>query len=490
MFAPKIMMQPKKPSNNLASALPAIPFSEEAERALLAAIFAEPKILVEVADLLQPEMFYLEKHQNVFKAMLKCGQTKEIFTLPDVLDELKTFYRGSLPTAENQYTLELSDLVATSSYFKSYINTIKGYAFKREIIELSKKMSERAMLNSEKYSELFDWAEAELFGITKKRTVGGFTTVGEVADLVVQEAKLLANSSEGINGLRTEYPRLDHVLGGLRAEELIILAARPGAGKTAFAINLAVNVAHSGKHVAFFSLEMSNLQLTQRIMANVGMIDSHRLSTGYMGAEEWTATEQAQAIVKNLNIIFDDSISNNVNDIRAKCRQLKSKNKLDFVVIDYLQLLEGDVSRSMSRENEVAKNSRALKQLARELQVPVLCLSQLSRQVERRESKTPLLSDLRESGAIEQDADVILFIHEPETSLQDAIITTMQESDPAYFADNANQINRNVKQVSLTIAKNRRGEANIFINYDFILNHSKFNEFGVDKSNNDYTERE
>lgn len=476
-------------SNYAAPQMPAVPFSEEAERKLLAAIFAEPKILVEVADVLKPEMFYLEKHQNVFKAMLKCGQTKEVFNLPDVLNELKTFYKGVLPIAENQYALELSDLVSTSSYFKSFINIIKDNAFKREIIGLGKKISERAMLNSESYAELFDWTEAELFNITKKRTVGGFTTVGEVADQVVAEAKMLASSGEGINGLRTEYPRLDHILGGLRPEELVILAARPGAGKTAFAINLAVNVAHSGKYVAFFSLEMSNIQLTQRIMANIGLIDSHRLSTGYMGADEWTITEQAQQHAKTLNIIFDDSISNNVNEIRAKCRQLKAKKGLDFIVIDYLQLLEGDVSRSMSRENEVAKNSRALKQLARELQVPVLCLSQLSRQAERRESKTPLLSDLRESGAIEQDADVILFIHEPEVNPQDAIIATMQETDPNFFADKTNQIHKNVKQVSLTIAKNRRGEANVFINYDFILNHSKFNEFAVDKSSQDYTER-
>ena len=261
----------------------------------------------------------------------------------------------------------------------------------------------------------------------------------------------------GITGLRTGFSNLDSLTAGLQPEELIILAARPSMGKSAFAMNLALNVAKRNKDgqagVAIFSLEMSNEQLAGRMLSSESNIENTKIKTGHLTPREWQFLEGGMQSLAKLHIAFDDSAAVTVSDIRAKCRKLSQEGKLDFVVIDYLQLIKGE-TRSGNRQEEVAKISRGLKQMARELKVPILALSQLSREVEKREDKRPVLADLRESGSIEQDADIVMFLYRKDY----------------YERDEKNLTG----EVDLSVAKNRQGIAGITQHFMFDTAYSRF----------------
>jgi replicative DNA helicase len=260
-------------------------------------------------------------------------------------------------------------------------------------------------------------AEEDIFALAQKRKTSAFSPLSLIIKEVKEKTEKNRDKKGGITGLRTGFSNLDQLTAGLQPEELIILAARPSMGKSAFAMNVAMNIAKRNKegkaHVAIFSLEMSNNQLVSRMLSSEGNIQNSKIKSGKLSTKEWKHFETTIQALKTMNIHFDDSGSVTVQDIRAKCRKLSQEGKLDFVVIDYLQLIKS-FRNSGNRQEEVANISRSLKQMARELKIPIMALSQLSREVEKRDDKKPVLADLRESGSIEQDADIVMFLYRPD----------------------------------------------------------------------------
>ncbi|MGB4129372.1 MAG: replicative DNA helicase, partial [Acholeplasmatales bacterium] len=293
-----------------------------------------------------------------------------------------------------------------------------------------------------------DEAEEKIFKLIKRRRAGEFITINEVLDTVKSKAEV--KRSEGdVTGLNTGIGRLNFLTSGFQKQELIILAARPSVGKSALAMNLAIQAAKNNKEgnacVALFSLEMSNEQLGSRMLSYESLVDNKSIRNGRLTANDWSDINAAMAVLNSLNIYFDDTAGIRVQDLRAKCRKLKQENRLDFVVIDYLQLIQESGSSRRNRQENVAEISRGLKLMARELEVPVLALSQLSRNVEK-DDRAPRLADLRESGAIEQDADIVMFMYEPD-----------KESD----------------NIEIIVAKNRQGATGSFM-LRFQKEHSRF----------------
>jgi replicative DNA helicase len=306
-------------------------------------------------------------------------------------------------------------------------------------------------------NEYLERAEEDIFALAQKRKTTAFSLLNEIIREVKEKTERNRDKKGGITGLRTGFSNLDDLTAGLQPEELIILAARPSMGKSAFAMNLAINVAKKNEdgqaNVAIFSLEMSNEQLAARMLSAEANVKNTKIKTGSLSSKEWGFLESGVRSLDTLNIYFDDSAAVTVADIRAKCRKLSQQKGLDFVVIDYLQLIKGD-SRAGNRQEEVARISRSLKQMARELKIPILALSQLSREVERRDDKKPVLADLRESGSIEQDADIVMFLFRPD-----------------YYKHHGEQ---NTNEVELIISKNRQGIAGVSRFFRFDTDYSRF----------------
>lgn len=387
-----------------------IPHDSEAEKAVLGAVFLDPEAIIDVSDVLQPDDFYEHANRIVFQAMLNISDREEVIDPVTLQDELKKNNQVD-DIGGIAYVTELSMATPTAAHVTYYAKIVKRKAILRNLISTSQRIIQNAIEGSDDVTDILDDAESQIMGVSQDNASGGFKSIHDVLNTAMEEINSIPDDGNMVTGLPSGFSELDKMTTGFHDDELIILAARPGVGKTAFALNVAQFVGlKTDKTVAMFSLEMGAEQLVQRMLASEGLIDSQHLRTGQLTDEEWRKLVVAAGSLDNTSIYIDDTPGIKMSEIRAKARRLaKEKGNLGLIVIDYLQLIEGP--RSESRQQEVSAISRQLKKLAKELHIPVIALSQLSRSVEQRQDKRPVLSDIRESGSIEQDADIVAFLY-------------------------------------------------------------------------------
>lgn len=391
-----------------------MPQALELEEAVLGAALVDRDGLPAIIEILRKESFYKEAHSIVYETMLELFEKSQPIDLLTVHEALKKKKQLELIGGVN-YLLDLTNKVASSANIEYHARIVAQKFIQRELIRVSTVTIKESYSDEKDVFELLDEAEQNLYEITDTNLSTGYEKLSALAIKARREIEEVGAKEEGLTGVTTGFDDLDRLTSGWQKSDLIIIAARPGMGKTAFTLSLAANAAKSGKGVAIFSLEMANTQLVQRLIAMDASINSHKLRNGKLTPLEW---EQLNRTVDNMAetpIYIDDTPAINIFELRAKCRRLKQNNNIELIVIDYLQLMTGAPNQSKgNREQEISSISRALKGLAKELHVPVIALSQLSRSVETRGgSKRPVLSDLRESGAIEQDADIVTFIYRP-----------------------------------------------------------------------------
>ncbi len=395
------------------------PQAKELEEVVLGAIMLEKSAFDAVVEILKPECFYVEAHQRIYRAMQSLQQKNQPIDILTVVEELK--FREELDIVGGAYYVtRLTNSVISSANIEAHSRIILQKFIQRELIRISGEIIGDAYEDSADVFDLLDSAESKLFEITNNHLRKNFDSIDSVLVKTVQRIEDMRNRNEDITGVPSGFHGLDKVTYGWQNTDLIILAARPAVGKTAFALNLARNAAlHPTKStpVALFSLEMSSAQLVQRILSAESEIWLEKISRGKLEEHE-----MKQLYAKGIQrlaqapIFIDDTAALNIFELRAKCRRLKNKYNIGLIIIDYLQLMSGTGDRNSNREQEISRISRDLKGLAKELSVPIIALSQLSREVEKRKdgNKIPQLSDLRESGAIEQDADMVMFLYRPE----------------------------------------------------------------------------
>ena len=393
------------------------PQALQLEEAVLGALMLDKDGLPAVMDILRPESFYTEAHQAIYKAITELFRGSKPIDLLTVTEELRKM--GAIETIGGSYHLvELTNRVGSAANIEYHARIIAQKHIQRELIKVSTNIIRDAYEDSTDVFDLLDKAEQSLFSITETNLSRSFEGMNTLAGKLLKQIELLSQKKDGLTGVPTGFTELDRLTSGWQPSDLVIVAARPSMGKTAFTLSLARNAAMEfGKGVALFSLEMSNLQLVQRLVSMESEVGSSKLRTGQLEAHEWQQLHTAIEKMSKAPIFIDDTPGINVFVLRAKCRRLKAQHDIQLIIIDYLQLMTGgtDGHRGGNREQEISAISRALKGLAKELNVPVIALSQLSRAVETRGgSKKPQLSDLRESGAIEQDADIVSFIYRPE----------------------------------------------------------------------------
>ena len=382
----------------------------EAEQAVLGAIFLDAEALVEAMAQIEPQDFYRRAHQIVFRSMIALNDRNEnidIITLKSQIESENTLEDvGGI-----SYLTELSQVTPTASGVAHYAKIVKDKSTLRELIQAATKIVKEGYSQEGSVEEIVEAAEKGILNVSEKRNSTGFQAISDVLNSTMENIDRLSQQNEEITGLPTGYPELDKMTAGLQPEELIILAARPAVGKTAFALNIAQNIGtRTDRSVAIFSLEMGAESLVNRMLCAEGTIEASHLRTGQLTEEEWHHLIMAMGSLSRTSIFIDDTPGIKVSEIRARCRRLaQEKGNLGLILIDYLQLIEG--SGRESRQQEVSEISRQLKKLAKELKVPVIALSQLSRSVEQRQDKRPVLSDIRESGSIEQDADIVAFLY-------------------------------------------------------------------------------
>ena len=382
-----------------------------AERSLLGSMLISSDVCQTVLSLASKDDFYLDSHRILFEAMQNIyadNSPVDVTTLTSYLIDKKLLDK----TGGVEYLLELSESVPTTSHSEHYLKRLNEKALLRRLIKESTEIIEKAYGDVENINDFIGEVEKDFLNVTRDRNAGEFQNVKSVIQKVTDRLVMLQKADGKISGVKTGYYDLDKLTSGLQKGDLIILAARPSVGKTAFALNVAYNVSYkSDEAVAIFSLEMPAEQLIQRIICSAGSLKAESLRSGSILKESSERYYAAADKVSKCNLYIDDTPGIRVGEIAAKCRRLKREQGLKMIVIDYLQLISGPANSRESRQQEVSDISRQLKMIARELEVPVLALSQLSRSVEKRDNKRPVLSDLRESGAIEQDADIVSFIH-------------------------------------------------------------------------------
>lgn len=434
-----------------------MPQNLEAEMSVLGVTFLTKDALNKVCEELTSDMFYSEANRHIFDAIKSLYENKipiDVTTLKEELDKKKLLNAvGGV-----EYIMEVIDSVATPSNIDYYIKIVKEKATVRNLIDTCSDIVTSAYDDEENVTELLDNAEKQVLNVVKARQASEFMSISTVLRNAQEQLEQLAENHRPITGIETGFIRLDKITAGLHAGELIIIAARPGMGKTAFALNIA---SHAGrttdKAVAVFNLEMAAEQLVNRMISSVGSIDGYKLQTGNMQPNDWKRYNEAVSQLAETNIYIEDNAGITAQEIRAKCRRLASTEKgLGLVIIDYLQLVTSGGRHVESRQVEVSEISRSLKTMAMELKVPVIALAQLSRSAEKRENNQPMLADLRESGSIEQDADMVLFINRKD-----------------YFQAKTEAGSDNVVPAELIIAKHRKG-ATGKIDLQFELNLSNF----------------
>src|SRR5699024_1672300 len=389
-----------------------MPHDNDAEQAVLGAIFIDSSIFLNVTEILEPEDFFRPEHQDIFRAMMLLSEENAELDTVTIIDRLKTM--DKLQTVNPRYLAELASVTPTSRNWQFYAEIIARQSLRRKLIRVADEIANDGFQNDVDINDLLSEAEARIMGVSEGRRIDGFKSMKDVVHEVYEQIEDLEGNNTVITGIPTGFRDLDFMTSGFGRNDLIILAARPSMGKTAFALNIASHVGTSpdGYTVAVFSLEMGADQLVSRMISSQGMIDATKLRQGSLDHQDWDNFTTAIGTLANSKIFIDDSAGIRVNEIRAKCLRLKQEHGLDMVIIDYLQLIQGSGSRQgENRQQEVSEISRMLKGLAREMQCPVIALSQLSRSVESRQDKRPMMSDLRESGSIEQDADIVAFLY-------------------------------------------------------------------------------
>ena len=444
------------------------PQNIEAEQAVLGAMLIDKEAIAKASEILTSSDFYREAHRVIFNAMLELYNKNEAVDMVTVTEILKRDNKlediGGLA-----YITSLANVVLTAANVKYHADIVAEKSVLRQLVRVSTEIAAMGYEANEDVGTLLDTAESRILEISNRKKKADFTPINDVLMESVQNIEKLLNNKGGLTGLPSGFADLDKLTSGLHPSDFIILAARPSMGKTALALNIVQNVALRAhkkiggepRSVAFFSLEMSKEQLVNRMLCAEAGIDSQRLRVGEMGDKDWDALWGACDLMSKAKIYIDDTAGITVMDMRSRARRLKAEHGLDLIVVDYLQLMQGSGKRNNSgdRQQEVSEISRSLKALARELDVPVLALSQLSRSVEARQVKRPMLSDLRESGSLEQDADIVAFL---------------------YREDYYNPETEN-KHTELIIAKHRNGPVDT-VNLFF---HKQFTKFvGFSKRDN------
>ena len=425
------------------------PQNIEAEQAVLGAIFLNTDALADAMEYVEADDFYRRAHQILFQAMVDLNNDGEAIDVLTVQNYLTT--NNQLDDVGGvAYIAELATSVPTAANAGYYAKIVEEKSMLRRLISTATNIITQANNGDDDVPSLLDSAERQIMDVSERRNRSGFREIKDVLNETLSDIDRLSQQSEDITGLPTGYREFDKMTAGLQPDNLIILAARPAVGKTAFALNIAQNVATStDTSVAIFSLEMSAESLVNRMLCAEGSINANHLRTGQLDEGEWQNLIVAMGALSNTSIFIDDTPGIKMAEIRAKCRRLaKEKGNLGLVVIDYLQLIEG--SNKESRQQEVSEISRQLKKLAKELSVPILALSQLSRGVEQRQDKRPVLSDIRESGSIEQDADIVAFLYRDD-------YYERGESKSEEDGDDQDSLNQDVGEVELIIEKNRAG---------------------------------
>jgi replicative DNA helicase len=388
------------------------PQSLEAEQAVLGAILLDSDVFISVLEFVSADDFYSRANQLIFEAMEELNRDDEAIDALTVQQKLNNMHM-----LENvggyEYIFQLANDTPTAANAEYYARIVEEKSLLRKLIQASNKIARESFEQEESVSVILDEAEKSILNVAENRNRNGFIHIRDVVFESMQNLDDLSKNGQEVTGIPTGYPDLDAMTAGLQPEELIILAARPAVGKTAFALNIAQNVATKQDGVvAVFSLEMGAESLVNRMICAEGSIDAGHLRTGQLTEDEWSDLIVASGALSEADVYIDDTPGIRVTEIRSKSRRLlKERGRLDLIVIDYLQLIEGSGKRNENRQQEVSEISRQLKKIAKELHVPVIALSQLSRGVEQRQDKRPVLSDIRESGSIEQDADIVAFLY-------------------------------------------------------------------------------
>ena len=389
-----------------------MPHNYDAEQAVLGAMFLSKYAAQKCVENLSQELFYSESHQKIFSVVSELIENSKPVDITTVTEELekKKFLKeiGGIV-----YLTELVNSVPSASNVDEYIKIVNEKAILRRLILESDRINKQAYDASEELNDILDSAEKGILNVVKTRKGTEFRSIQEVLFKTQSDLEKLAQNKGEITGLSTGFYEIDRITSGLHPNELIIIAARPAMGKTAFALNLATNIAENqSKAVALFNMEMGAEQLAIRMLSSAGQIDQNKLKRGYFEHDDWKRINQAMSRLADTKLFIDDTPGMTMSEIKAKCRRLASqKDGLAIVIIDYLTLIQGSTKYQGNRHQEVSEISRSLKTMAMELEVPVIALAQLSRSVEGREDKRPMLSDLRESGSIEQDADIVAFLY-------------------------------------------------------------------------------
>jgi len=409
-----------------------LPFSLEAEQAVLGSVLIDPERFTDIATSLSEYDFYLEDHQAIFSAMQQLYLTSRTIDVVTLIDTL--VHNGVFTDDQSHaYIKSIVDSVPSATNIKDYAKIVRDKSILRKLIDACGEINDTAYAAQDDVSAIVDTAESKIFAIAQDKEQQGFSHVKEVLLNVHEHLRLLREDKESTKGTPTGFSGVDKYLVGMNAGDLILVGARPGMGKTSFVMNIAVSAAHrTGKAVAVFSLEMSKEQLVSRMLSSEGSVDSYAIRSGNLNDDEYHRIAEASAYLTECDILIDDTTGISVTAMKAKLRRVKN---LGLIVIDYLQLMQSD-RRIDNRVQEVAEISRGLKLLAKELKVPLITCAQLSRAPESRNEKVPMLSDLRDSGAIEQDADVVMFLYRPD-----------------YYKDQPDA--QNIAEV--IIAKNRHG---------------------------------
>ena len=389
-----------------------IPHNIDAEQSVLGAMFLTKKALQKALELLDGSEFYSDNHAKIFECMKNLEAKGSVVDITTVADELNN-NNWLKQVGDIEYLTEIIESVPSASGIDEYIKIVEDKSILRRLIDEATSIITESYNTSNDIGQVIETAEKKIFEVSKSLRSTEFKSIQDVLYKTQSDIEKLSENKGDITGIPTGYYELDKLTSGFHPHELIIVAARPGMGKTAIALNFVTNIAiNSKKTVALFNMEMGAEQLATRMLSSVGQIEGSKLKTGNLEHSDWKRLNEAISRLSNTKIYIDDTAGQTVGEIRSKCRKLAtSPSGLDLVVIDYLTLIQGSSKNGANRQQEVADISRALKTMAMELNVPVIALSQLSRGIEQRVDKKPMLSDLRESGAIEQDADIVAFLH-------------------------------------------------------------------------------
>lgn len=413
-----------------------LPHSVEAEQSVIGSMIMDKDAITTASEILDSDDFYQHQYGILFDAMTELyneGKPADLITLQEKLKEKE------LPPelSSVEFIRGLLSVVPTSVNVKFYADIVKEKAVLRRLIKISEGIANECYMDKEKLEVILEKTEKQIFDVVQNKTSGDYVSIKDIVIQSLESIEAAAKNRGNVTGIATGFYDLDYKTAGLQPSDLILIAARPSMGKTAFVLNIAEYVAlKSNLTTAIFSLEMSKDQLVKRILSMNSKVDSQAIRSGELQDEDWAKLVESARIVGNSNLIIDDTPGISVGELRSKCRKFKLENDLGLVIIDYLQLMSGG-KRTESRQQEISEISRSLKALAREIDAPVIALSQLSRAVEQRPDKRPMLSDLRESGAIEQDADVVMFIyrddyynHDSEEAGVSEIIIGKQRNGP------------------------------------------------------------